>query len=1116
MSYFVENNIPLSKKGAVYNINGIKMLFMDCDKTFIDGNLNVTPTTRAYFFDSKLCEAVFFKVAEFPYYATYDAENKVFNEPKLLLFPNLMEGGCDDTPLLGLKTPYSVMESSLDASMAVKMAKKTGIESVGICDKNTLGGALTFQAICLKEKVKPILGVEFEVRLSDGDSYPFKFYGNYQQLLALNKICLVDNYQTLVIPSLSCVPSGIFIVANPLFTPFELVEKQEGIYYQFSTVTYNNNEVFLSYLINFKKYIYSNLPPIFIDDVYYTHKAFKESKILLNRINDNKSSKQSYNQFLRTAKRGLIDFDNFLSEEAKQEAVKGIINAKFLASCMPDEPISTEGFKIPKFLDDSEEELKLFKSEIRKGWDAKIKNKPNINLKEYVARVTREMEVIIKFNFVSYFLITQSEYKYAQEIGAYYGRGRGSGAGCMIAYLLGITGIDPIEHSLSFERFLNEGRASKSLPDLDCDFTNKDTKRIKSFLMDRFGENNVALIGTFGELTAKTLFSKITKLFGETDANSKIHSKMIREGGTMLDVMKGSSPRLVEFMNKNYQSLSMVECVQGAFSQKGIHACGVILSPRHEGKEIWDYIPVRKVDYEGFDKPILVTEFDGYSCDKMGMLKNDVLSLATLDMIKSTVELIYEKTGEVVDYTAFPTDCEETFRNFELGRTTSVFQFSSPVATGYVKKAKPKTITELSVITSLLRPATMNLKLHTQYLDVKNNKREAEFDLLLEDVQKETLGFLVFQEQVMKAFVILADFSDAEADDVRRAIGKKDMEAMKEFHVRFINKSCEKGYTKSNAEELWDKIVEFATYSFNKSHALSYAWASYDTMYMKTHYPTYFYATSLTREYSKSKELRDMGSIISEILDEGIVEIMKPDINKSSLNFDIYGNDILWGLAQVKMVKSCASTIIEERSKNGNFTSLDNFLERVKIKKNELENLVLAGAFDELEQIKDIYGRSIILDKYYYSRKIKKADEKEIPLSFVNFKKIEADLLGWSYINYNKLARDKGMEFYESNFVNSSDLQVIDTDLKVTVAGFIKSMVVKSVRNGEMVTIVLESNSKDVFLTGFSVFMNKNAKNLKEIKKGDLIYINGVTSFDNYKDCITVKLEKDSKIVKIC
>ena len=1126
-NFFQENNLEIKKQGSLWVVNGIKMLFLtETSKVLVNGEVNLSEAQLQMFFVNGNAEAVAIVPAETPYYAMFDKETGKFEGLKIMLFDNKLKNP-SSTPLLGIKSKYSMMESSINLKSVVNIAKKTGITALGICDTNCMGGVLEFQDQCLGADIKPVLGIQCDVDFGSNNFFPLKFYGTYQDLLRINKVAFVDNYKTNKVPlaELKKLNKGVTIVINPDKVPFnselfdDLKSHFDNVYYQFSTNEYQSSSIYSKFLNRLKEYVNSDYEPIWINDTHNTHKFYKNSRTMLGKLMTGLNPKRSESLEMKTCKTSKEEIMFALSDETEKVYDRAVRNVQILVDSLPDKPIITDGFKIPKFLPTKEEEYEAFRNCIGEGWKNKIENDPRLDQKVYAERVRTEMDVISSSNYVSYFLITKSQYEYADSIGAYYGRGRGSGAGSLVTYLMGITDVDPIKHGLSFDRFLNRGRATKSMPDLDCDFERRYVNMIKGFLMKRYGEENVALIGNFGELTAKTALTRLMKLYGEQDKIIKYHTKMIgnNDGDTMLNVMLNTSPRLTTFLNKNYEACSQVELVEGALIQKGVHACGVLITPSEDfdgnSVTIHDYVPCRRIKYQDFEEPVLITEFNGKNCEKMGLLKNDILSLGTLDDIHDIIDLIEAKKGTKIDYKNIPVDCEESFNNFAEGRTCKVFQFSSTVATQYVKRAKPSSISDLSIATSLLRPATMNLKIHEHYLDVKNETREAEYDLLLEDVESETLGFLVYQEQVMKAFVVLADFTDAQADDVRRAIGKKDMEQMKTFKIMFIKGATEKGYTTSMANDLWDKIVEFSTYSFNKSHAFSYAWLSNDTMWLKTHFSAEFYSIALATEYKKAKAVRNMASIIKEIQEEGIISIKTPDINLSGEVFDIFGSDICWGLSQIKQVKSLSSKIIEEREKNGNFLSIIDFDDRVKGKKNEVENLILCGAFDEVEFVKDVFDRAKILMKFYENRGTKEKDRKYSNCSFIEYKSHESDILGWTYIDYDKLIEKANLPI--DDYFKSSELQGLDEGDEITLAGSVKTVTTKKNAYGEMLSITLESNSDLVYLTGFSSFLKKNKDDAKRIKKGSYIFASGVVKDDTFRQCKTLSLNHNSKITFI-
>lgn len=560
-------------------------------------------------------------------------------------------------------------------------------------------------------------------------------------------------------------------------------------------------------------------------------------------------------------------------------------------------------------------------------------------------RIDFEINVIRKMGYPGYFLIVQDFLQEARRMGVWVGPGRGSAAGSVVAYCLKIIDIDPIEYGLLFERFLNPERVS--LPDIDIDFDEDGRERVLRWVEEKYGHQRVAHIITFGKMAPKMAIRDIARVKQLPLSEANRLAKMIptkpdtdfvkayKEVPELLREKNGSNDPLIR------STLLSAEKIEGTVRNIGTHACGIIISR----DDLAEHIPLTTAK----DTNLLVTQFDGSNIEEAGMLKMDFLGLKTLSIIKDAVENVRKSKGIEIDIDVIPHDDVKTLELYSRGDTVGIFQFESEGMKKNLRQLKPNKFDDLIAMNALYRPGPMD-NIPT-FIRRKNGKEKIEYDLPeQEEILKATYGVTVYQEQVMLLSQVLAGFTKGEADNLRKAMGKKKVEIANEMRSKFMEGAKKRGHDMKIIDKIWTQWLEFAKYAFNKSHSTCYAYVSYRMAYLKAHYTSEFMAAVLSRNLN---DLTKITGFIDEVRRMGI-EVLGPDVNESEQLFIVNkkGN-IRFGMAAIKgLGSSVAESIIEERNENGLFTSVFDFARRINLKnvnKRSFEALARAGAFDSFE-----------------------------------------------------------------------------------------------------------------------------------------------------------------------
>ncbi|MBI2033534.1 MAG: DNA polymerase III subunit alpha [Candidatus Liptonbacteria bacterium] len=561
---------------------------------------------------------------------------------------------------------------------------------------------------------------------------------------------------------------------------------------------------------------------------------------------------------------------------------------------------------------------------------------------EVETRAAYELGIIEKTGFADYFLIVEDLVSWAKNHGIAVGPGRGSAAGSIISYILGITDVNPLKYGLLFERFLNPERIQ--MPDVDIDFADTRRDEVVAYLREKYGEDRVAQIITFGTMAARAAIRDAGRSMGLSYGFCDRLAKLIPFNLKLEEAVQ-KVPELKELYDNNADAKKILDAakrLEGVARHASVHACGTVISK----EPLVNYVPLQFAPQDKFN---IITQFEMHSIEDLGLLKIDLLGLKNLTIIEETVRLIKELKGEELKISELPLNDKKTFELLRRVDTTGVFQLEGSGMRRYLKELRPTELEDIVAMISLYRPGTLDAGMVPRYIARKNGKEKVSYlHPRLEPILKNTYGIGLYQEQMMQIARDLAGLTLPEADVLRKAIGKKIKSLLNEQKEKVMKGLLKNGIEPRTAEAIWELFPPFARYGFNKSHAVCYALIGYQTAYLKAHYPREFMASLLNSELN---DIERIAFLVSESRQAGI-EILSPDINKSSVNFTPEGEKIRFGLLAIKNVgEQIARTIIDERLRRGPFNDFTDFLSRIQHKdlnKKSLESLIKTGCFDSL------------------------------------------------------------------------------------------------------------------------------------------------------------------------
>ena len=594
--------------------------------------------------------------------------------------------------------------------------------------------------------------------------------------------------------------------------------------------------------------------------------------------------------------------------------------------------------------------LEGFEERNRKVWQPLAANgKLKYTLDDYHVRINKEIETIKDMGFPGYFLIVWEFIKYAVEKQIPVGPGRGSAAGSLVAYCLGITDVDPLQYDLLFERFLNPERVS--MPDIDIDFCVRGRAEVINHVTEFYGRDSVCQIITFGTMASKAAIKDVGRAmnmpYGDVEKIAKLIPPPVR--GRNISITQALEQvadlrKAMETDTKVKDLVDMARRLEGCARHSSVHAAGVVISP----KPLHELVPIA---YSS--KNELTSQFTMNDLEKVGMLKMDFLALTTLTVISDCLKSLKEKKGVVIDWSQIALDDEKSMALFGDGRTEAIFQFESSGMQEICRRLKPKELEDLAALNALYRPGPLDGGMVDDFIARHRGEKRVQYIVpQMKEILNNTYGILVYQEQIMQLAQKLAGYSLGEADMMRRAMGKKKREEMALHEQKFVEGAVERSIEREKAEEIFKLMAQFADYGFNRSHSVAYAYLAYQTAYLKAHHPAYFYASVLSHEaqdsakvYKYSSELRSMG-----------LKLLPPDINESDDGFTPLDDAVRYGLTAIKGMGSASVSAIIEARKHGKFKSLFDFTSRLdqgSIGRRGLESLITAGAFDSVKPSND-------------------------------------------------------------------------------------------------------------------------------------------------------------------
>jgi DNA polymerase-3 subunit alpha len=877
---------------------------------------------------------------------------------------------------------YSLQDGACTIDGLIAATKKNNMSSVALTDHGVLYGVGEFYKKATKAGIKPIIGMEAYIVADGSRKDRGKTEGNgigrkkkkYNHLILLaknkkgfknlSKLSTLGHtegfyYKPRIDLELLKQYSDGLVVTTACASGVVSAHLVDGNYNKAKQVAKVYKEIFED---DFYLEIQDHGMPIDKPILEMMPKIAKELGIKLVATNDchyiEKDHSIAHNILLLLGDKNGADYrslrygtDQVYFKSAKEmiELFKdydGAVENTLEIDSKIDLQLDFEGHHFPEFPipDDSSAESidEYFELLAREG----LKEKKLEFTGEVKERFNFEIDTIKSMGFSGYFLVVQDFINAAKSKNIPVGPGRGSVAGSIVAYALGITTINPLKYNLLFERFLNPAR--KSMPDIDVDFADDQRSEVIDYVKEKYGEECVTQIITFNRLSSKAVIrdvarvlkipiptvNNITKFIPSKFGKVFSIEQALNEVPELKWVRTSKEPEIQELIKH-------AKVLEGMNRNASKHAAGVVITPG----DVSDYVPLANAVAQND----IVTQYNMKDIEQAGLLKMDFLGLRTLTIIRDTLSLIKKNHNVEIDIDEIPLDDEKSYQLFAKGHTTGIFQFESPPMREHLKKLNPTSLSDLAAMNALYRPGPMEFI--DQFIDRKFGRKQVEYlHPILEDILKETYGIIVYQEQVIQIANKIGGMSLAEADILRRAMGKKDLLAMKEQKTKFIAGADAMGISKKIAEEIFVSIDKFANYGFNKSHAVAYSYIAYQTAYLKAHYPSEFLAANLTNEF----ESTDKVSNFLEDCRRLNIKVLPPDVNNASVNFDVTDGTIRFGMSAIKNVgKNAVEEIIKARNKlERNFISIFDFCINVDtrlVNKRTIEGLVTAGSFDSMD-----------------------------------------------------------------------------------------------------------------------------------------------------------------------
>jgi DNA polymerase-3 subunit alpha len=1052
----------------------------------------------------------------------------------------------DNFTHLHLHTCYSLGSGTIKIDDLIKIALKNDIKSLALTDYLNIFGAIKFYNKCIASNIKPIIGCEIPVFSSDS-----KKLGNIVLLCQningyhnLNKILsyihtsrssylgadpdILKKYNS----DLICLSGGrnglcgINILNNPLTTIEDTLSSiskiyQNKFYVEIDRTSRANENSYINELLYFASKL--ELALVATNDVLFVSESdfeANEVKVAINtktKLDDRvNQTDYSFNQYFKTIKEMKSLFSDIPSAISNVSEIVKMCNFKL--------PIFK--YHLPKFSNPtSKDDVTYFKDLCENGLKDYL-SKLSLDEDKYQNRLDIEIDVIQKMGFASYFLIVQEFIQWAKNNDVPVGPGRGSGAGSLVAFVLGITTIDPIKYNLLFERFLNPERIS--MPDFDIDFCMNKRQKVIDHIISTYGQDKVSQIITYSTLSARAVIRDVGRVldfpYGFVDYIAKLVPFSL--GIKINEALKASKELAKEYKTKDDVKtiIDFAQKIEGLPRGVGTHAAGIVISPSN----ITNFMPIYSLE----DKNELITQFDKDDIESIGLVKFDILGLTTLTIMDQSVKLI-KVNDKSFNLNDIPLDDSNVFKLLQDKMTTGIFQLESLGMKKYMAQLKPDKFEDIVALVALYRPGPLGTNMVDDFI---SNKHGAEIKYehpLLKNILSETNGLILYQEQVMEIARSLGNYSLGDADLLRRAMGKKKLKEMEDHRSRFILGCKENNISINISKSIFDKMEKFAGYGFNKSHSVAYAMLSYQTAYLKCYYPTEFYSAALSSDMDNTNKIINLLTACKQ----SNIDIKLPDINNSNYKFSPLKDKVInYGLGAIKGVGENAAKHIWDIKKNGgNYKSIDDFCSRVNlsyVNSGTIESLISSGCFDSIsdktrsENLSDIQtlisqghkrqldlaaGQNELFDSASSNNNLQtKSKEQFVRLLPSNLELIkERKVLGYYLSSHPiKIYEKEILDMNLKNISNIHSLIINSSSSKFTsiIAGIIIDSRSQKISKNKFITIYKVDDSTHQINISFFEEKYLQYKNL--LKEDELLFFSGEIFIDDYDSQLSMRAER--------
>ncbi len=951
------------------------------------------------------------------------------------------------------KSNYEMLSSLLKIDDIIEYAKNNDISSIALTDSN-MYGTMEFIKKCEKSGIKPIIGLEVIL-----DEFRFLLYAkNYVGYKSLIKLSTIQNERRVVLEDLKKYNKEVIsIIPFEYRNKFDLIK---DIYLDIYLGYSNKNEEKESLIIT------KNI--VFVREALYLNKSDKKILPYLYCIRDGKTINDEND----------YKIDNYELNISNIEELSGDIGLK--NTIVISDLCNIEFPEVENLLpiyDCSDPKKYLFELS-KKGLSKRLNN---LVSNEYKNRLLYELNIINEMGFSNYFLVVYDFIRFAKKNKILVGPGRGSAAGSLVAYSLGITDIDPLKYDLLFERFLNPER--KTMPDIDTDFPDNKRDLVIDYVKEKYGEKRVSGIATFGTLAAKQVIRDVSRVLNiptyKVDSLTKYIPNMSHE--KLSDIYKNNTNFKIKIDSDSLftDMYKIALKIEGFPRHTSSHAAGIVMSK----VDLDEVIPLTKADN------MYLTSYSMEYLEELGLLKMDFLALKNLTLIDNIINDIKSIKNIEIDFNKIPLDDKETLKIFEEANTCGIFQFESSGMRNFLKRLKPNTFEDIIAAIALFRPgAAVNID---SYIKRKHGEEKITYlDPTLESITKSTYGFLIYQEQIMQLANIYAGYSLGEADILRRAMSKKKKDLLKSEEDKFVKKSMENHHSMDKSRELFNLVLNFAGYGFNKSHSVVYSVIAYKMAYLKAHYKTIFFANLLSNVIGSAVKTNEY---IMEAKSNGI-EIERPAISNSDTFYKVIDNKIVYPISNIKGVGIVACEAIEKAKQDGKFIDIYDCFSRLHIAgitKKTFEDLIMAGVFSEFN-----YNRATLmynLDSLYnYAELTKDIDpslvmspvmeeEKEYSNSYLLEK--EKELFGFFLSSHPTTMYKKDNPYcinindIDNHFNKNVDLLILVEKIKI----------INTKKGDKMAFLTGSDETASIELTLFPKVFN----NFQELSRGDLLKVRG-------------------------